>query len=77
MESDNDFGLQALELLEFNVQREIARDNFTAKIVDVNSFGNASILFNKPMITNFLDLEVINSSVMDVYIQPFRNWHED
>lgn len=64
-------------MLELNVQRDIARDNFTAKIADVNTFGNASILFNKPMITNSIDLEAINSSVMDVYIQPFRNWHED
>ena len=29
------------------------------------------------MITNFLDLDKIDSTMMDIYIKPFRNWHED
>jgi hypothetical protein len=41
-----------------------------AKIIDIDYFGNMTIMFSTPMKTHGINITHINSSICDIYVEP-------
>jgi len=53
----------------------IDKDSCTARIKDISSQSVVTVEFNTPMKTEGLNLTHINSTMADLYIQPYLDWH--
>jgi len=50
-------------------------ENLTASIYQISARGELQLQFSTPMI-NTVNLSIINSSIIDIYIVPAQNRHE-
>lgn len=58
---------------------ELPKENYivTAKFESIDQYGHAIIKFNSSMNTEHLNLTDLDSTVIDLYIVPYNNWHLD
>ena len=49
----------------------------TAEIVSLSQRGRLTVEFNTEMSTEMIDLSWINSTILDMYIVPHKDWHLD
>ena len=51
--------------------------NLTAYVQEITVFGTTTIKFSKQMDFKDVKLTDINSTVLDIYLEPYDNWHEN